>query len=152
MLVEINISAKTNVIIITIVVISIISNLKWRLSHICKLHPNTSYWNFKSFWLFSTILYSNTFIASSYDVRIFYFLLFFIRNVHFPVSKSAQSPNKWYINFIKSQLLNNSIEISFHDKTRYQRGNQNPYIDEEQTTQWPNKGTKGQTTIYKTYT
>jgi len=26
-------------------------------------------------------------------------------------------------------------------------GNQNPYIEEEQTTQWP----KGQTTIYKTY-
>jgi hypothetical protein len=34
---------------------------------------------------------------------------------------------------------------------RYQRGNQNPYI-EEQTTQWPKeKSTKGQTTIYKTY-
>jgi hypothetical protein len=33
---------------------------------------------------------------------------------------------------------------------RYQRGNQNPYIEEEQTTQWPKE--KGQTTIYKTYT
>ena len=32
---------------------------------------------------------------------------------------------------------------------RYQRGNQNLYI-EEQTTQWPKE--KGQTTIYKTYT
>jgi hypothetical protein len=32
---------------------------------------------------------------------------------------------------------------------RYQRGNQNPYIEEEQTTQWPKE--KGQTTIYKTY-
>ena len=32
-------------------------------------------------------------------------------------------------------------------------GNQNPYIEEEQTTQWPkDKHTKGQTTIYKTYT
>jgi hypothetical protein len=31
---------------------------------------------------------------------------------------------------------------------RYQRGNQNPYI-EEQTTQWPKE--KGQTTIYKIY-
>jgi len=31
--------------------------------------------------------------------------------------------------------------------------NQNPYIEEEQTTQWPKrKSTKGQTTIYKTYT
>jgi hypothetical protein len=36
---------------------------------------------------------------------------------------------------------------------RYQRGNNNPYIEEEQTTQWPKeKSTKGQTTIYKTYT
>jgi hypothetical protein len=35
---------------------------------------------------------------------------------------------------------------------RYQKGNQNPYIEEEQTTQWPKeKSTKGQTTIYKTY-
>jgi hypothetical protein len=34
-----------------------------------------------------------------------------------------------------------------------QRGNQNPYIEEEQTTQRPKeKSTKGQTTIYKTYT
>ena len=32
---------------------------------------------------------------------------------------------------------------------RHQRGNQNPYIEEEQTTQWPKE--KGQTTIYKTY-
>jgi len=35
---------------------------------------------------------------------------------------------------------------------RYQRGNQNPYIEEEQTTQWPKKMYKGQTTIYETYT
>ena len=34
---------------------------------------------------------------------------------------------------------------------RYQRGNQNPYIEEEQTTQWPKQDkTKGQTTIYET--
>ena len=32
-------------------------------------------------------------------------------------------------------------------------GNRNPYIEEEQATQWPKeKSTKGQTTIYKTYT
>jgi hypothetical protein len=32
-------------------------------------------------------------------------------------------------------------------------GNQNLYIEEEQATQWPKeKSTKGQTTIYKTYT
>ena len=30
------------------------------------------------------------------------------------------------------------------------KGNQNPYIEEEQTIQWPKE--KGQTTIYKTYT
>jgi hypothetical protein len=36
---------------------------------------------------------------------------------------------------------------------KYQRGNHNPYIEEEQTTQWlKEKSTKGQTTIYKTYT
>ena len=34
----------------------------------------------------------------------------------------------------------------------YQRGNQNPYIEEEQTTKWPiEKSTKGKTTIYRTY-
>jgi hypothetical protein len=36
---------------------------------------------------------------------------------------------------------------------KYQRGNQNPYIEEKQTTQWAKeKRTKGETTIYKTYT
>jgi len=36
---------------------------------------------------------------------------------------------------------------------RCQRGNQSPYIKEEQTTQWPKeKSIKGQTTIYNTYT
>jgi hypothetical protein len=35
----------------------------------------------------------------------------------------------------------------------YQRGKQNPYIEEEQITQWrKEKSAKGQTTIYKTYT
>ena len=34
---------------------------------------------------------------------------------------------------------------------RNQRGNQNPFIEEEQTRQWPQTSTKGQTTIYKTY-
>ena len=33
---------------------------------------------------------------------------------------------------------------------RYHSGNQNPYIVEEQTTQWPKE--KEQTTIYYTYT
>jgi len=35
---------------------------------------------------------------------------------------------------------------------RYQRGNQNPYIEEEETTPCPKeKKPKGQTTICKTY-
>jgi hypothetical protein len=35
---------------------------------------------------------------------------------------------------------------------RYQRGNQKPYFEEGQTTQWPKeKITTGQTKIYKTY-
>jgi hypothetical protein len=33
---------------------------------------------------------------------------------------------------------------------RYQRGNKNPYIKEEQTTQWPKE--KGHATIYNTHT
>jgi hypothetical protein len=33
---------------------------------------------------------------------------------------------------------------------RYQRGNQNPYIEEEQTTQWP-KDTKGEIRILLIY-
>jgi hypothetical protein len=36
--------------------------------------------------------------------------------------------------------------------SRYQRGDQNPYIEKEQTTQWPKENCiKGQTTIYKIY-
>jgi hypothetical protein len=45
-----------------------------------------------------------------------------------------------------------SLEGEFEDT---KVGNQNPYIEDEQTTQWPKdkkKTTKGQTTIYKTYT
>jgi hypothetical protein len=35
---------------------------------------------------------------------------------------------------------------------KYQRGNQNPYIEEKQTTQWAKeKSTKEEITIYKTY-
>ena len=34
---------------------------------------------------------------------------------------------------------------------KYQRGNQNPYIEEEHNGQ-KKKSTKGQTTLYKTYT
>jgi hypothetical protein len=38
--------------------------------------------------------------------------------------------------------------IRYEINERYQRDNKNPYIEEEQTTQWPKE--KGQTTIYKT--
>jgi len=44
------------------------------------------------------------------------------------------------------------VELMTRRVWRYQRGDRNPYIEEEQTTQWPkDKNTKGQTTIYKTY-
>ena len=46
----------------------------------------------------------------------------------------------------KKQVTKMKQKVSFRRVWRYQRGNQNLYI-EEQKTQWP----KGQTTIYKTY-
>ena len=65
--------------------------------------------------------------------------------------------------FVNLFSLNNTQNV-LRRVWRYQRGNQNPYI-EEQTTQWPKekdrrtdntmtkrKRTNGQTTIYKTYT
>jgi hypothetical protein len=48
---------------------------------------------------------------------------------------------------------NGCLIFQYRRVCKYQRGNQNPYIEEEQTTQWPKeKSTKGQTKIYKTYT
>jgi hypothetical protein len=54
------------------------------------------------------------------------------------------------------------VLLLLHDETliatlrrycRLQNGNQNPYIEEEQTTQWPNeKEQKGQKTMDKTCT
>ena len=43
-----------------------------------------------------------------------------------------------------------TIDIVCRIVWRNQRVNQNPYIEEEQTTQWA-KSTKGQTTNYTTY-
>jgi hypothetical protein len=40
------------------------------------------------------------------------------------------------------------IAIHLRRVWKYQNGNQNPWIEEGQTTQWPKE--KGQTTIYKT--
>ena len=50
---------------------------------------------------------------------------------------------KMLINHVKIYSCKKSLKIA-------KRGNQNPYIKEEQTTQWPTE--KGQVTIYKTYT
>jgi hypothetical protein len=55
----------------------------------------------------------------------------------------------WWLSYL-SRKTNNLILYSIFDHWRYQRGNQNPYIEEEQTTQWPKE--KGQRTIYETYT
>jgi len=51
-------------------------------------------------------------------------------------------PTAWYILFT---LFKSNTRIVW----RYQRGNQNSYIEEKQTTHWPKE--KVQTTIYKTY-
>ena len=40
--------------------------------------------------------------------------------------------------------------VNFDKSLKIQKGNQNLYIEEEQTTKWPTTSTKGQTTIYKT--
>jgi hypothetical protein len=42
-------------------------------------------------------------------------------------------------NYIRSE---NVVKEEFEDTKMYQRGNHNPYIKEEQTTQWPKE--KGQ--------
>jgi hypothetical protein len=48
--------------------------------------------------------------------------------------------------------VNLKIACNIKRVWRYQRSNQNPYIDEENTTQWPKeKGQKEQASIYKTY-
>jgi hypothetical protein len=55
---------------------------------------------------------------------------------------------------VEQELLTiNKTYINIRRVWRYHRSNQNLYIKEEQTTQWPKerKSTKGQTTIYKTY-
>jgi len=60
------------------------------------------------------------------------------------------------LNEIKKKMWNkrnksNGIRQTYVKRVwRYQRGNQKPYIEEGQTTQWPKE--KWQKTIYKTYT
>ena len=69
------------------------------------------------------------------------------RKISIKLTFVPKTPEK-QLNFTSKFFL---ISCSFLRKVwRYQRGDQNPYIEEEQTTQWPKE--KGQTTIYKTYT
>ena len=64
-----------------------------------------------------------------------------IANTTFIVFRSKRHRGRW--------CTNNTVEYT-RRVWRYQRANQNPYI-EEQTTQWPKeKSAKGKTTIYKT--
>ena len=52
-----------------------------------------------------------------------------------------------------THIYDGIVTMTVRRVLRYQKGNNNPYMEEEQTTQWPKeKGTKGQTTIYKTCT
>ena len=52
-------------------------------------------------------------------------------------------------NYLIYYLQNKEMNIIYLKRVwRYQRGNQNPYIEEEQTKQWQKE--KLQTTIYKT--
>jgi hypothetical protein len=88
------------------------------------------------------------------------------------ISKKNRQPNGQKIPKGKSKSVNRRRTDNTMAK-RYQRSNQNPYIEEEQTTQWPKdtkgeiririskknrqhngqrKSTKGQTRIHKTYT
>ena len=62
---------------------------------------------------------------------------------------SMHTQNSWIVDIVWSFCTWQHVVTVQRRVWRYQRGNQNPYI-EEQTTQWPKE--KGQTTIYKTYT
>ena len=48
-----------------------------------------------------------------------------------------KNKNKCTLLHTHPDLLNISSKIIIRRAWRYQRGNQNPYIEEEQTTQWP---------------
>ena len=65
-------------------------------------------------------------------------------------------PNQFSLTFVvytRSDAYSKGCCCAIRRVWRYQRGNQNPHIKEEETTQWPKeKNAKGQTTIYKTYT
>ena len=51
--------------------------------------------------------------------------------------------------FLRAKKPKDINRIANRNVGRYLRGNQKPYNEEEQTTQWP-KEKNGQTTIYKT--
>ena len=58
----------------------------------------------------------------------------------------------WYVRIDKKPRDISTPKLTYEDfkDTMYQRGKQNPYIEEGETTQWPKE--KGQATIYKAYT
>jgi hypothetical protein len=60
--------------------------------------------------------------------------------------KQQMSQEKWQ----RNTCYNNCCNADYRRVWKYHRGNQNPHIEEEQTTQWPKE--KVHTTIHKTYT
>jgi len=84
---------------------------------------------------------------------------FFIKGNDNTVTKQSRSTLNW-INFSRNTIqyikivleysrITHKYQISFYQQLfrgvwRYQRGNQNPHIEEEQRTQWPKE--KAQTT------
>jgi hypothetical protein len=63
--------------------------------------------------------------------------------------------SEFYTIYIRLNVLNRTMNrtVVVRRVGRYQKGIQNPYIEEEQKTLWPkDKRTEGQTTIYITYT
>jgi hypothetical protein len=70
--------------------------------------------------------------------------------------KQQMSQEKWQRNTCYNNCCNetlceaNRCAADYRRVWKYHRGNQNPHIEEEQTTQWPKE--KVHTTIHKTYT
>ena len=78
-------------------------------------------------------------------------LFFFPREVRDKNKESSiytQNPELW--TFVWSFCTWQNVVTVQRGVWRYQGGNQNSYIEEEETIQWPKE--KGQTTIYETYT
>jgi len=82
----------------------------------------------------------NLFIASS--------VLFLLLSIVLSILLTPQNTplmSFTFSGFVPSNLLSKASDFTssvFKKSLRYQRGNQNPYIEEEQTTQWPKKKVK----------